>query len=310
MLGIKTFTNHKIIPYIEGTRVRMLRKNIVLAMTLLVRDEVDIIETNIKYHLSQGVDIIVVMDNGSTDGTVDVLEKYKKLGKVDYIINKESGFLQDKWVSNLIAIAIDKYKADFVINSDADEFWVPKYFNLKTMVLVESDNDVIAVPVRNYLPPQDMRKKNFNLLNFEYFINKTVGVPADYRNREINDLWLYRYSDKLITSKKIRKIGFGNDTIKYRGKIVSTLTSAIDIYHFPIRSWKHFETKVKNGGRSIMQNPSKDMGMGWQWRSWYKIYRQGKLKEQYKVQTLKNRWGELMSRGVIRKSNLGFLNVA
>lgn len=310
MLGIKTFANQKIIPYLEGTRVRMLRRNIVLAMTLLVKDEVDIIEKNIKYHLSQGVDIIVVMDNGSTDGTIKILEKYKRLGKVDYFVNKQTGFLQDKWVSKLIDTAIKKYKADFVINSDADEFWVPRYFNLKTMVLIESDNDVIAVPVRNYLPPQDMRKKNFNLTNFEYFVNKTIGVPADYRDRLINDLWLYRYSDKLITSKRIRKIGFGNDTIKYRGRVVSTLTSAIDIYHFPIRSWKHFETKVKNGGRAILKNPSKDMGMGWQWRSWYKMYRNGKLKQQYKVQTLKDRWTDLTAKRVIKKYSPIFLNVA
>ena len=47
-----------------------------LAMTLLVRDEADIIEANLRYHRAQGVDFFVVGDNGSEDGTLEILERY------------------------------------------------------------------------------------------------------------------------------------------------------------------------------------------------------------------------------------------
>jgi hypothetical protein len=40
-----------------------------LVLTLLVRDEEDVIATNIAYHLSRGVDHIIVSDNCSLDGT-------------------------------------------------------------------------------------------------------------------------------------------------------------------------------------------------------------------------------------------------
>ncbi len=309
MLGIKTLAKHKIIPYLAGSRVKMLQKNIFLAMTLLVKDEVDIIEKNILYHLSQGVDKIIVMDNGSTDGTVAILEKYKKLGKVDYFVNRENGFLQDVWVTRLIKIAIDKYKADFVINSDADEFWVPKYFNLKTMILIESDYDVISVPVRNYLPPRNLNIKNFNFENYPYYVKKTFGVPPKVIDRNIDDLWLYTYSNKLITSRKVTKIGFGNDTVKSAKKLKKILTTTIDIYHFPIRNYSHFEHKVINGGKALLSNPSKDMGRGWQWRQWYQIYLGGKLKEQYIKQTMADKLNYLINLGVIKKSVPGVLNV-
>jgi hypothetical protein len=40
-----------------------------IVMTLLVRDEADIVDEHISFHLAAGVDFIVASDNGSSDGT-------------------------------------------------------------------------------------------------------------------------------------------------------------------------------------------------------------------------------------------------
>ena len=48
-----------------------------LAMTLIVRNEADIIEDNLRYHRAQGVDFFIVLDNGSTDGTLEILESLR-----------------------------------------------------------------------------------------------------------------------------------------------------------------------------------------------------------------------------------------
>src|SRR5918993_1294352 len=45
---------------------------------LVARNEVDIIRTNVLYHLSLGLDRLLVVDNGSSDGTDRVL---RELGK-------------------------------------------------------------------------------------------------------------------------------------------------------------------------------------------------------------------------------------
>ena len=45
-----------------------------LVQTLLVRDEVDIVDTQIAYHLNAGVDFVIATDHESRDGTTDILE--------------------------------------------------------------------------------------------------------------------------------------------------------------------------------------------------------------------------------------------
>ena len=50
----------------EGTRV---------VMTLLARNEADIVDAQIAFHLSAGVDLIVATDNRSDDGTLEIFER-------------------------------------------------------------------------------------------------------------------------------------------------------------------------------------------------------------------------------------------
>src|SRR6266511_875908 len=94
-----------------------------LAMTLLTRDAADIVEANLKYHRAQGVDLFVVGDDGSVDGTVEILEHVGRDGLVK--LEPISGSLHEVWSKGRTKLARLAYElgADWVIHNDQDEFW-------------------------------------------------------------------------------------------------------------------------------------------------------------------------------------------
>jgi hypothetical protein len=111
-----------------------------LVMTLLARDEIDVVDSWLAFHLNAGVDVVIATDNRSQDGTTEVLEEYARTGQVHVIHEPGEDLRQDEWVTRMARLAATEYGADWVINSDADEFWWPRGASL---------SDVLgAVPAR------------------------------------------------------------------------------------------------------------------------------------------------------------------
>src|ERR1700712_5921634 len=96
-----------------------------LVMTMMVRDEIDIVAPVIEHHLDQGVDLVMVTDNASVDGTTEVLQKYADLGVVELHHDPEHRKQQGERVTAMARRARTEHAADWVINGDADEFVVP-----------------------------------------------------------------------------------------------------------------------------------------------------------------------------------------
>lgn len=101
-----------------------------LALTLLAKNEADVIDANIAYHLGAGVDFVVATDNGSTDGTLEILERYEREGVLHLIREPSTDFRQGMWVTRMARLAAER-GAGWVINADADEFWWPRAGSLK-----------------------------------------------------------------------------------------------------------------------------------------------------------------------------------
>ena len=76
-----------------------------LVMTLLVRDEQDIVRENLDFHLAQGVDQVIVTDNGSEDATAEILREYESRGVVRLLFEPSDDYSQGRWVTRMARLA-------------------------------------------------------------------------------------------------------------------------------------------------------------------------------------------------------------
>lgn len=114
--------------------------NFKLIMVYLVKNEEEIIERVIRFHKAMGVDGFIVTSHNSTDKTNEILEKLKNEGLIlEIIYETNPQFLQSKFCHRMIKLAKNKYKADWVISADADEFFYSEYLNLKESIAEYAD---------------------------------------------------------------------------------------------------------------------------------------------------------------------------
>jgi len=253
-------------------------------MTILVRDEADIIEANIRTHASLGVDAFVIMDNGSIDGTREILSKLVKEFEI-IVIDEKGDYNQAKWMKQLAMIAKNRLKADWVINNDADEFWLPKNdLNLKENLAFKGS----VLTVNRY---------NMILEREKYFFDTSYLVenPIFYsKEKQLTSEKLSIILTKIGPKTIINPYGLiylrgGNHKALHIRNMRDYLRSGydkikrfkdIEVFHYPIRSYTQFEQNIKN--RKRLLESSKKVSMGPHYRRWVQLYNEGKLLDEFK----------------------------
>ena len=76
-----------------------------LVLTLLARDEADVVDAHLAFHLNAGVDFVVATDNGSEDGTTEILERYERAGHLHLIREPGADMRQSEWVTRMARLA-------------------------------------------------------------------------------------------------------------------------------------------------------------------------------------------------------------
>ncbi len=255
------------------------RLNFKLIMTLVVKNEEDIVEQNIRFHCAMGCDGFIVSSHNSTDRTDEILEKLKREGLVLEIIKRTSQNHQHSvWVDEMIHLAKNKYHADWVINADADEFYYSNSLNLKKSILQSEGGNVLWVDSL-FIFPEDRD----DWLNSSYFVTRP------FQKFEAEELGIAGNSlyEEFIGSQGCTKVihkthGFvrisdGNHDAKmrFRKKIHS---ADIRLYHYHIRSYLGWEQKVARWVDSIFLLPD---GQGEHMKHMVRLYQTGKLKDEF-----------------------------
>lgn len=143
----------------------------------MVRNEADIIRLNVLYHLASGIDRMLVVDNGSTDGTDKVLKQLSLQHAEVRWFWDDGLFLPSRVMTKLAREAFEE-GADWVVPIDADEFWHAPGGDLRK-VLENAAAGVLRAQAVNFIQRRSQRESSPDALI--YMTRRTaspVGPPS------------------------------------------------------------------------------------------------------------------------------------
>ena len=241
-----------------------------LVMTLLVRDEADIIRSNILYHLDRGVDFVIATDNMSRDGTLDILRDFEAQGIVHLIIEPGQDYEQWRWVTRMARLAYTRYSADWVINNDADEFWWSDHHDLKTILSnVPAKYDAVVAPRTNFIPHPVLFGHAVERMTIrEVVAVNSLGRPLPPKtcHRGMADVEVAQGNHHLLAPHGARVFN----------------SAGLEVLHLPVRSPSQLETKVVNTGSSLARNTTLPSSAGGAIRHLYQIHQVDGLSEYWR----------------------------
>lgn len=224
-----------------------------LGMTLLVKNEIDIIKYHIEYHKDK-MDAIVVIDNNSTDGTYEYL---KSLESNNFVVKRElsNNYLQDKWVTKMVFMLRDM-GCDWVVNSDADEFWRGNIFR-------EVDN---------------LWNQGYEYLFVKSYVFKPTYLDNQRdKNPTTRLLWRSRchetYPKVIVATGPFERIGKGNDEAFFCRNVEKKVIDECIIYHYSQRGLEHYKKKYLDGGVAIENSIKSGEIWNSQWTVPYGIFK-------------------------------------
>lgn len=222
-----------------------------VVMTLLVRDEDDILDANLSFHRAVGVDHFIVMDHLSTDGSRDVVERYCRDGVAELIVQRDPGFRQSQWVTMMARKAFTEYRADWVINNDADEFWWPVDGDLRTALnAIPSDVDSVRVKRHNFPPLSGGNGHCLERMTYRDAASvNALGAPLPGKA-------CHRGHPDVVVRP-------GNHSARVPGVPQVCDASSIEILHFPARSRERYVSKIAVGASALAQAPDEKGGTTW-----------------------------------------------
>lgn len=98
------------------------REEMVIGAVLVVRDEEEVLERNLAYHLDVGFDIIAVLNHCSSDRTDDILEKAQHDSRIVVLREENPVFDNQKLANGLLSELLRRSEIDWIFPLDADEF--------------------------------------------------------------------------------------------------------------------------------------------------------------------------------------------
>jgi len=226
-----------------------------------VKNESDIIEAFIR-HTATVVDHLVVLDNGSTDETRDILEALQRTGFPLHIVDDPSpGYWQWMRMTRLMhEFAVARYEASWILPLDVDEFVVTTGPELRDL-LGPPTGQPRSILWRTYVPdPADQPDE----LNPARRIRYRLAEEATPRENIIVPDQLAKRRDVTITQ--------GNHALWMDGhRVKPHPIEGAYLAHIPVRSPAQFASKIAIGYLQYLAMCEREDRWGWHYEAPYEL---------------------------------------
>ncbi len=237
---------------------------------LKTRDQADIVEAVLAFHLAAGVDLIVAVDHRSVDGTREILERYAASGRVLLLHEEGDGF---SWTRDELArMAARELGADWVLHPDGDELWWPRGGSWPELVsLVPPRYGILRGAWRHFVPRPEEERHPLERL--------TVRI-SPYAERTAEEYPFHPGSKVAHRGDPEAVVGQGGHDL--RGGPLRPLRGwfPFEILHFPLRSLEQGRRKYEQmaealtaSGRDVpphVERARKAIAAG----TWQELYRE------------------------------------
>lgn len=246
------------------------------------RNEADVARVNVLHHLSQGVDRMLILDNGSTDGTWEILQELASQYGI-LCRRLEVPFVQDELLTQLAREAVAGGAA-WIVPIDADEFWCTHRDRLSNVLARQAaDTAALSVSVVNFVQRRDQPSPTTAALLSMVRVPRTphggIEGEAAVARGQIGFVE-YRYPQKLILRAHPGiQVGWGNHATTVSG--ASLPAHDIECLHAPVRSEDCLRRKA------ILDRDAEAHAMyverAWHVRHWRRQAAAGRLDEEWRL---------------------------
>lgn len=216
----------------------------------VVKNEADIIEAMVRHNLRY-LDHMVIYDNGSLDGTVDILHALAaETGRVEVRIDTRAGHLQKRIINGFLRTRALEYEPTQVVLLDGDELICADVDMFRDTLL--NCSDPVSIGWTTFVPTAT---DDLSILN-----------PAlRIQHRRVKELPLYRKTTVPAPAIGQSRVTAGSHVLKRdRAVIKAAFFDEIKIAHYPVRTKNQILTKALLGHWSIRQRTG-DEREGRQW---------------------------------------------
>ena len=218
----------------------------------MCKDEADIIARSVGWMRSQ-VDLVIVADNGSTDGTREILETMD----VTVVDDPEVGYYQSRKMTGLAQRALE-LGATWVVPFDADELHVAHEGRIAdTLEQLPANVLVSEAPLFDHVATGHDRALDDPVLRLRW--RRCAQAPL--RKVACRARW-----DLVIHQ--------GNHGASYGNDLVTMVNDRIEVRHFPYRSPEQMVRKAING-KAAYDATDLSLEAGKHWRDYGRLVENG-----------------------------------